>query len=178
MQLDELYTFSNKLSDQGVLLCFNGPFSHGIIEQLGHALRRHVQESGGAGPTVMDVFGVFVEQTQNIQSYVSRELDGLEGASFGVVAIIKEGSRYVVQSGNRIRDEHTRPLLGRLDALARADAAALKAMYKQQLRAQIGPGESAGLGLIAMARAASEPLSYRIDPGRDGCSFFTLRVTV
>lgn len=178
MQLDDLYALSNKLSEQGVLLCFNGPISHGVIEQLGQALRKHMQDAGGSGSTVIDVFGVFVEQTQNIQSYVTRARIEREDSARAVLAILKDGPRYVVQSGNWVRDEDLRALRERLDVIRAADSAELKAMYKRQLRATLPESASAGLGLLAMARAASQPLAYRVDAGDEGRSFFTLRVTV
>lgn len=178
MKIEEIHSFSDKLGSQGVVLCFNGPFSHGIVEQLGQALRRHMQDAFARSPLVLDVFGVFVEQAQNIQNYVGKAFAPNTPATHGLSVIAKEGERFIVQSGNRVLDEDVPSLETRLERVANASRDELKAMYKRQLSATIGAGDSAGLGLIAMARVSREPISYRIDSLGDGLSYFSLRVTV
>ncbi|MBL8682144.1 MAG: SiaB family protein kinase [Myxococcales bacterium] len=178
MKIEEIHSFSDRLGTQGVVLCFNGPFSHGIVEQLGQALRRHMQDAFARSPLVLDVFGVFVEQAQNIQNYVGKAFAPNDPATHGLSVIAKEGERFVVQSGNRVRNADVASLEQRLSRVTSASRDELKKMYKQQLSATIPAGESAGLGLIAMARVSRDPIVYRVDPLDGDVSYFSLRVTI
>ena len=59
------------------------------------------------------------------------------------------------------------------------DKQELKQYYKQQLKADVPPGSnSAGLGLIDMARKASRPLEYSIMKLDQAVCFFTLKACV
>jgi hypothetical protein len=161
---------------ENVLLCFNGPFSHSIIEELGKALKAHLEVDKLAKSAVMDVFSVFIEQTQNVRNYTKGSALP-ETARMGIVAIGKEGERYVVGSGNLVKEADIRELTARIDRLNGLDKPALKSLYKEQLRsAPEGPG--AGLGLISMARVATAPLRYAVEPVGDDLVFFSLGAVI
>jgi hypothetical protein len=155
------------------MICFNGPFSHSVIEQLGEAVKKHLQSSETPRDRVTDVFSVFVEQAQNLKNYTTSRLDGI-----GTLAIARNGESYVVSSGNLIRPEDAADLHARLGELIAADSATLKSMYKTQLRRPIEEGAGAGLGLITMARKASEPIEYSIMDSVGVNAFFTITVTI
>ena len=88
--------------------------------------------------------------------------------------------RYTVSAGNVVHLADGESLLQRVEALSHLDKNELKAAFKAQLRQPrdtlTGPG--AGLGLIDMARKASEPLAATVQALPDGLSFFSLRVTL
>jgi hypothetical protein len=60
------------------------------------------------------------------------------------------------------------------------DKTALKAAYKEQLRKprDADASSGAGLGLIDIARKASEPLSASLTSHSDGRAFFSLRAVI
>jgi hypothetical protein len=162
---------------ENVLLCFNGPFSHSIIEELGKALKAHLEGDRLAKSAIMDVFSVFIEQTQNVKNYTKGSGALPETARTGIVVIGKEGERYMVGSGNLVAAADIHPLVARIERLKGLDKPALKALYKDQLRAApVGPG--AGLGLISMARVATEPLRYVVEPAGEGLVFFSLGAVI
>ncbi len=180
--MENLHDLRHTLSSQGALICFNGPFTHSIIEELGKAVRKYLENEEVQKSALMDVFSVYIEATQNVSNYANRdEWRETERTRLnaGIVVIGREGDRYVVQSGNPVRPEDAAVLRERLDRLIALDKAGLKALYKEQARSKLGPGSSsAGLGLIDMARKASEPLEYALVPDQAGLSFFSLKVIV
>jgi hypothetical protein len=130
---------------------------------------------------VTDVFSVFIEQTQNIRHYAATAADEAERAllSSAVSVIAKDGSHYMVGSGNWVREADLPALTGLLDELGELDAAGLKQRYKAVLRAPAEGESTAGLGLIDMARKASRPLSYSVrESEKEGYVFFSLQVTL
>jgi len=180
--MPNLHDLRRTLSTQGALICFNGPFSHSIIEELGKAVRKYLETEEIQKSALMDVFSVYIEATQNVSNYANRD-DWPEevraGLNAGIIVIGREADHYVVQSGNPVRPEDVEALRGRMERLRGLDKPALKALYKEQMRSRLDAGRSgAGLGLIDMARKASAPLVYDLAPDSEGLTFFSLKVIV
>lgn len=182
METFNLFTLKETLGKDGVLLCFAGPFSHSIIEELGNALKRYLEIEHLTKASLMDVFSVFIEQTQNIRNYAEQKAAG--GCSdhdfnTGIVLIGKNNDHYVVSSGNIVGKEDVRDTLALLEKLKSLDKQGLKALYKEQMRK--GPEEGrlgAGLGFIDMSRKSCEPLRYSIRDIDENYCFFSLRVAI
>lgn len=165
---------------QGIMLCFNGPFSATLIEEIGQALRKHMQGLQESQSAVTDVFSVYIELTQNIRHYTA--LRGLDGADAHATLIVSrsEDGRYVVSAGNVVTEADGTALVARIEGLSQLDKAGLKAEYKNQLRQPRDPAAKtgAGLGLIDLARRAREPLGCSLTALDRGLSFFSLRVVI
>ncbi|HEX2948419.1 MAG TPA: SiaB family protein kinase [Armatimonadota bacterium] len=167
---------------EGILMCFNGPFSHEIIEELGSAIKKHLASEQLAHAALMDLFAIFIEQTQNVRNYTmqipvyNQEPAKLQSA---IVLIGKQGNKYWVHSGNYIANEDLPSLTARLDQLNSLGKDELRRLYKTQLRQEMPPTSTgAGLGLIDMARRMSEPFAYTSERIDDNYSFFSVRVIV
>ena len=183
MNLIDLHDTREHLNERGILISFTGPFAHSIVEELGKAVKKYLESEEIQKSALMDVFAVYVEATQNLRNYTTRpaghELEKTV-ASSGIITIGRHNDRYMVSSGNLVREEDLGPLVSRLERLRGLDKAGLRALYKEQLRRERPPGETgAGLGLIDMARKATEPLQYSVKKTADGrVSFFTLRIVI
>ncbi len=178
MELRNLHALKETYSSEGILICFAGPFSHSIIEELGNAVKRYLEAEQMTKASLMDVFSVFIEQTQNVRNYAeqmagagNREMD----FNSGIVVIGKNGDRYEVSSGNIVARTDIRDAVARLDTLKGLDKQGLKAAYKEQMRKEPRPGKGAGLGLIDMSRRTSQPLEYCITEIDGRYSFFSLK---
>lgn len=163
-----------------ILLCFNGPISRSLIEEIGHALKNYLHADNVQPSAAMDVFGTYVEMTQNIRHYASSKGYGEAESSATIVVAREEGGGYRVQAGNIVEQADGQALIARVDALAAMDKAALKAAYKEQLRRPRDQGAStgAGLGLIDIARKSSRPLSAQLTPLPTGKAFFSLQAVI
>ena len=54
----DLYNLRKQFDESGMMMCFNGPFSHSIIEEIGTALRNYLAAENIAKAAVLDVFAV------------------------------------------------------------------------------------------------------------------------
>lgn len=158
-----------------ILVCFNGPISRSLIEEIGNALRNYLDAEQAKPTAAMDVFSVYIELTQNIRHYAAgRGYSDLESSATVVVARDEDG-RYLVLAGNLIEQPDGEALLRRIDALGAMDKAELKAAYKTQLRApRENASSGAGLGLIEIARRSAAPLRATLSPAAGGRAFFSL----
>jgi hypothetical protein len=163
------------------MISFNGLFSHSVIEQLGEAVKKHLQSDEAPKDRIKDVFSVFVEQAQNLKNYTTREdIDLPEDKSTrsGTLIIARNEDNYIVSSGNVVRNGDVQLLRDHLDPLISADKDSLKKMYKKRLREPLNENEGAGLGFISMARKATQPLHYSIQRYDATNSFFTIEVII
>ena len=154
METIDLFSLRTHFNRNRILLCFNGPISRSLIEEIGNALKNYLQAENAQPTAAMDVFSIYIEMTQNIRHYAqSRGYGDLESAATVIVARDAE-ERYLVQAGNIVEAADGEALLARVDALASMDKAQLKATYKTQLRQprDAAATTGAGLGLIDVAR--------------------------
>jgi len=172
----DVFAIQQSFSEQNILLVFNGPLSASLIEEIGKALRLHIESQQEAVSSAIDVFGVFIEMTQNIRHYgKARNAPDV----LATIAIARDPrERYVISAGNYVETADGEALDARIKALRLMDKAALRAAYKERLRAERAPGGGAGLGLLDMARKASEPITSSLKPLSAGRAFFSLTVVI
>jgi hypothetical protein len=178
MSTPDLYDLREIFDHQRIMVCFNGPINAALIEEIGRALRDYLNHQQEAPTAVADIFAVYIEMTQNIRRYADLHPE-LAGASSAAIVVSREDEHYVISAGNVVTRDDGMTLKGRVDELADLDRAALKALFKTQLRQ---PREdlngSAGLGLIDMARKATRPLSAAVRDIDADRSFLSLRVVL
>jgi hypothetical protein len=177
-----LLELQKTLRSYGVLISFSGRFSQEIIEELGDAVKKYLETESISQTETYNVFSVFIEQTQNIKNYCGQKVASLHLeriANSGIVAIGKTEQGHYISAGNLIECSDAPKFIAQLDTIVAMDKPALKQYYKQQLKADVPPGSnSAGLGLIDMARKASRPLEYSIQKIDEEVCFFTLKAYV
>ncbi|GAA5236071.1 hypothetical protein FOZ76_25445 [Verticiella sediminum] len=180
MNANDLYALRTRLFEAKTLLCFNGPISRSLLEEFGLALKSYLATDAGKSAEAMDVFSVYIEITQNIRRYVAAQnYEDARGAATVVISRAADG-HYVISAGNIVQRQHGRALVERIETLAGRDKTELKALYKQQRREPRDPAnpDSAGLGLLEIARRATAPMQATLveQPGDE--AFFGLSVTI
>lgn len=183
MLAQDYRTFKNDLDAKGIIFSFSGYMSEGILYSLGDAMRQKMTLEETDVNTIKKVFSVFVEQAQNIIRYSAEKIAGDAGRSVelssGMVTIGMEKGQFFILCANTVLEQDVPGLKSRLDMLRRMDRDAIKAYYKEQLREP--PEENsrgATIGLIEIARRASEPIEFDFEPLGGGRSFFVLKVSI
>ncbi|KUO58984.1 MAG: hypothetical protein APF84_05885 [Gracilibacter sp. BRH_c7a] len=179
---NKLIELQKTLKEKGILISFSGRFSQGIIEELGDAIKKHMETEDLPRNDIYNVFAIFVEQTQNIKNYTAKKLDTIHYDSIvnsGIVTIGKKEEGYFISSGNLIENKDVEALAERINRISALDKSELKNLYKEQMKRELEQGSmGAGVGLIDIARKASNPVSYSINKVDDLLSFFTITVIV
>ncbi len=160
---------------QKILLCFNGPVTAPLIEEIGKAFRGHMEGLQESPSSVADVFSVYIEMAQNIRRYAQAQ--ALESESATITISRDDSGSYAISASNVVRDQDGEVLHDRIAQLSQLDKDAMKVAFKTQLRQpRASLTGSAGLGLINMARKATAPLQHSLQKIDDGRSLFNLRV--
>lgn len=173
----DLFKLREQFTKEGILMCFNGPFSHSIIEEIGIAIRNHLVADNIARMSVQDVFAVYIEMAQNARNYLAQRNISQADAGSATIVIAKRDEAYTVIAGNVILKSDVEELTGRIDYINSLDSDELKKMIRKQLRCEVPPGAvGAGIGLMEMAKRTTGRLQYTICDVDGQFSFFTLSV--
>ena len=176
-------SFKHDLDQRGIIFSFSGYMSEGILYSLGDALRQKMALEETNISTVKKVFSVFVEQAQNIIRYSADKVSGDIGKavelSSGMVTIGTENDRFFIVCANVVLASDEPKLRDRLERLQKMDRDEIKAYYKEQLReAPEEQSRGATIGLIEIARRASEPIEFDFDRIDDQSFFFCMKVSI
>jgi len=175
----DLFQLREQFSTEGILMCFNGPFSHSIIEEMGTAIRNHLAAENITRMAVQDVFAVYIEMTQNVRNYLSSHNIRTDDIGSATVLISRQGERYAVSSGNVMLKEDVAALLARIERINACTPDELKKEIRRQLRSSTAePGKGAGIGLMEMAKRSPAKLEYAVRDIDGRFAFFTLKTLV
>lgn len=179
----EYYEFKNRLHEQGIMFSFTGYVSEAILFSLGDALKKKMALEDTDANVIKRVFSVFVEQVQNIIRYSAERLDAGEAErarlSSGMITVGAKGQRFFVVCGNVLSNRQVPQLRERLEHLKGLDKAAIKAYYKQKLKEPPeADSQGATIGLVEIARRASEPVEFDFLDLGDDTAFFCLKAYI
>ena len=176
MKLENLRFFREKIVAEGVLFCYSGPVSQGLIEEVGQTVRANMSTQAGSKTIIERIFGIFVEQVQNIMNYSAEQYDSLRS---GIVLVGRESKEFYVVCGNVVDEANKRKIERAIDEIAGKDKQELKALYKKKMKqTDVQAGKGAGLGLIDIARKASKPVEYQFEDLDTERCFYASKVTI
>ena len=174
------------LDDHNIHIIYNGPIWASGIDGIAEMMLKRLELDDMPYSASQGVFSVFVEQINNMMMY-SAEKDqrsdaqgNLTQVSKGIFILGIHDSAYFVYTGNVLTDKNAATLQSRIDHLNTLDKKELRKYYKQQLHAENDNEESkgAGIGLIEIARRASDRIEYELEPLGEGLQYFTMYITI
>ena len=144
--------FHKLLEQRRTFFCYSGLLSEDVLSTFSGIVREQMSEMEDDAEITKRVFGIFVEQAQNVIRYSK---DRIAEGGTGTVAISRAEDGFLIEAINPMDHENAEGLRKNLDELKAMDSKELRKAYKQRLRE--GPPEGskgAGLGFIEMARKA------------------------
>ncbi len=177
---DELLQLKSDLNKNGIFLSFNGPISQDLMVELGDILKKQMKMADASTSTIVTVFSALVEQSQNIIQHSAETLpvngENDDKLMFGTIAVGYTDNKYFVLGGNKINKADESNLKNHLKQIQNLNKEGLKELYhRQRKEGKLENGTSAGLGLIELARKASQPIQYEFFPIDEEQTFFAMR---
>lgn len=182
--IKDLYMLKEDFSRDGIFLSFSGPISQDLMVEVGAALKQKMNLEEVSKSTVLKVFSMVVENTQNIIHYSAEKFSTdhkEEGGelSLGIIAVGYENEHYFVLCGNMIENNKVDRLRRRLEKLRTMNKDELKRYYKEQRKKKPGKdSKGSGLGFIDMARKASTPIEFDFKMINNDVSFFSVEIVI
>ena len=157
--------------NEKVILSYSGPFLQENIEDMGKSLRIKLQQMNVDFSVLQAVFSVYIELCQNILRYSSEK-------SIGSLEVWIENENIVIESRNHVTESQKEALENHLWHLNQMDKVELRQAYiRQRKKESCENVSSAGLGLIEIAKRASEPLLYTFEK-ENNYQMFQLNVRI
>ena len=177
------------LHRHGVIFAYSGYVTEPVLSGVGEALKQKLTIDDADTKTLRSVFAVFVEQMQNIIRYSAEKAQpalppasdaaALREIRYGILTIGKENGEYVVCAGNLVARSDVGRLRAQLIKIRDMSKDELKALYKEQLRAEPEEGsKGAGLGFMEIARRASKPIEFDFADIDSTYAFFALKASI
>ncbi|MDM8566640.1 SiaB family protein kinase [Candidatus Halobeggiatoa sp. HSG11] len=180
--LSNLHELKIMLNQQGLFFCFGGPISQELMVGIGDTLRNKMKFDDADSKTIVKVFSMFVEQSQNIIHYSAEKTPpGSEKAelSNGIIGVGYDNDYYYVSCGNMIHNEAVDSICEQLTRLQVMDRDELKRYYKERRRKDSHKdSKGAGLGFIELARKSVKPIEFNVQKVDENFSFFSLKTTI
>ncbi|MBU0764331.1 MAG: SiaB family protein kinase, partial [Bacteroidetes bacterium] len=158
-----------------ILMMHKGTYSQDSILPILKMIEDNMKSQSEQTIRKKRVFHVLVELLQNISIHAYESSVGKEG----IFMIGKSGEQYYISSGNYIINEKVPGFRKQLDKLTGLDRSKLKEMYIEKLSEEREVmHNSAGLGMIDIARESSRDMSFEFFPVDAKISFFTIGVVI
>ncbi|KLO23264.1 hypothetical protein X275_03715 [Marinitoga sp. 1197] len=181
MNPKNILEIKDKIRKNNIIMSFIGPFSQGIIEEIGRALREYIKKDKNHNTSSNNIFSVFIEQSQNIKNYErilsKKEINHVFLES--IILIGKNEQNYFISSGNIVKKEDIQNLKERIDEINSLSKDEIKLLYKKRLREKFkSETGGAGLGFLEMAKRASNKFEYDFIKLDNNYYYFILIITV
>ncbi|MCL2718387.1 MAG: SiaB family protein kinase [Lachnospiraceae bacterium] len=165
----ELFDKTKKLD---VYIAYKGIVRIDNIEELSVALRSQMAFDKLSQDTFRAVFSIFVELMENVKMH--------SAVPKGCIIVTSQDKIYHVQSGNLMETQNIEELKKRINHLNSMDKQSLRNYYMERIKKNNPNPRSrgAGIGLIEIAKRASEPVEYDFIPYDEHLTFFTAKVTI
>jgi hypothetical protein len=172
--------------DPDVIFYYSGYLSQAILQATAETVRLRLEQDDRNNKVRRRVLSTLIEMGQNIVHYSADCLTDPsqtnEEIRFGAITVARRDGRFLVSCANPIAAAACERLEPKLSVLSRMSLDEIKAAYRATLRQEHGEDGSkgAGLGLLTLAREASDPLTYRFSdhPISPDHKIFELLVTI
>ncbi len=179
--LSSLYNLRNEYLKDGIIFSFSGEVSQLILTSIVEELGNKMEMLNVKTSIIQNIFSIFIEQIQNIMKYSPniKQESLFSNISISVIGFDNKKLKYYVSSGNIINKIDKEKVENKISKLNSMDKQELKDYYKELRKSGLHKHEKgAGLGLIEMARKASEPIEFAIDEIDELFSFFTIKTII
>ena len=184
MHTHELLPFRKTLTDQGIILCYNGCMTEAVLTGIGATIKHKMAVGKTDKQVARGLFSLFVEQVQNVIRYsVEKETAALEGNEItlrhGLLVVGMESDRHFVACGNMVEQKDVAHLRRHLTHIKSLDREGLKALFRKTLKGDTPAGSvGAGVGFIDIARRATRGFEFDFTDVDDALAYFSIKAYV
>ncbi|MBF0212484.1 MAG: hypothetical protein HQM00_02835 [Magnetococcales bacterium] len=181
MDSQKITLLRQEMMSEGVLFYYYGYVTERILSVIGETVMDKLELDKTERSVARGVFGVFVEQMQNIIRYSAENQEGQVGERpvdlrHGMLALGRDGAGYYVMSANAINRGDVERLRAGLAHIRGLDRLGLKAMHKEILRGETPAGsKGAGVGFVDIARLSSRGFVFDFLEIDEDLSYFVLK---
>lgn len=175
-------SYFKDLQKDDVIFSYKGDISSDVINMILDTVEKKTVVASDTSRIRKKVYNVLVESLQNLYHHadtVPAEFEDQEAGRFGLIALKKYNSGYMITAGNFVKNKKVAKLGEKLKKINNSSAEEIKELYKFILHHQkISPKGGGGLGLVDIARKTGNNLEYKFYDYNDAYSFFSLSIKI
>ena len=177
---------SEMIKNLNIHIMYSGPMWDDGIKGITSMVKVQLEGDDLPSSAAKSIFSVFVEQVTNILMYSAEKEQFIQAdkdpadISTGMLLLGEKNKTYFIQTGNAIKSDSAKLIKEKIDHLNLLDKKELRQFYKEKIRMENDNPESkgGGLGLIEIAKRATAPIEYLIEPINGELSYFTMLVEI
>jgi hypothetical protein len=158
---------------------YRGSFSQNLTRKILSLAESNLQKLVDKSSLQNRIYFIMVEGLQNVTRHQEEVISGDVDDYSGIFAIQKQGSRYLITTGNLIVNSKVDSLKQRLERVNSLDREELKKLHREILSTgELSDKGGAGLGLIEMARRSGNKLLFDFEYVDLYWSYFYLQTEI
>ena len=162
------------------VFAYSGAVSDKVIAATGESLRARLATLGVKSPQARKVFSSFVELAYNIVHHgVAEGVRDVKIVRCGSLAVWREAEDFHLLARSLVASDSAPALAARLDDLRRLSPAEVGVKFRSRLSSLKEDDDGAigaGLGLLTIARNASQPIEYLLNPVQSEAAMLELQI--
>ncbi len=175
-EIEVNHSIYSEMISNGLRLIFKGDVSNKSLLPILDFLNAYVGKSAKVTKHLTRAAHVLIELSQNITKHGA----GREYGNSGLIMMGEKDRRTVVYAGNVVGLSDKIILEEKLSYLCALEAHELSELHRKTMRASLlfENKHKSGLGLIEIAKAASEPIAFQFFPLNSESYLFAMSVTI
>ena len=165
--------FYRQMTDDCLLMLYKGDFSNSSNFNIIQMLHNNFLKDGEVDPSKLKNIVSIIEVLQNVSIHGK----SINGSKEGIFALSEIGGELFIECGNFIEQKNYEALKGMLQSIKASSNDELEKRYKEKLSASYLSGkDSAGLGLLEIARFTKNSFSYNFEEIPDNQIFYSIKI--
>lgn len=174
-----VYDLHKTMLSRNLILVYEGEFTQEITKSVLAMAERNMDSMGEESSIKRKVFNVMVECLQNIVKHSENFTPLNEKRHSAIFMMGKQDDRYIITSGNPIRNDSVDGLREKIEQINSLDKDGLKQLYKDIIKNNdLSDKGGAGLGFVDMARKSGQKLEFEFEDMGEDHNFFSLQTTI
>jgi hypothetical protein len=166
------------MPEPGILLDYEGPVDHKIIDHLLKNLKKNKGYIGLPKTTGKRVYAITVECLENISKHSIKKIQGSTKLQ-PYISVVNQDNKILIKTGNPVFEVKTSQLTKKLNKVNQTDEDSLIALYEKIINKETVQDENgAGLGFIIMRLKSGNRIDFSFIDLGDDLSYFYLQIPI
>ena len=162
----------HQMTDNGILMLYKGDFSSSSNSNIIQMLNNNFLKEGEVDPAKLKNIVAIIEVLQNVSIHGKL----INGSKEGIFAIKNIDGELYIECANFVKHENYEKLKNILSSIKACSSDELEKLYKKKLSiSHLSDRQSAGLGIIEIARFTKNTFSYNFEETPDNQLFYSIK---
>lgn len=166
------------MNSEGIILEYNGPVNHEVIDRLLTRLKRTPDFSKLDTITRKRTYAISVECLENI-SHHAASMESGDRSVQPLFMVIRQTEKILIRAGNAVTEEMKEKISCQVDHVNNLNPHELKRMHENRICSEHVKGENgAGLGFICMAFKSGNKIGYSFRQLKNDNLYFEIQISL